>query len=438
MTDLSQAIAQLVDSLSTLSPIPHQLSVCFSWPEEVDPIEWLDAQPIYPKFYWQTRDGREEVMALGQVKTFTDPAAAENVLSTNQRIWGGRSFDGRTARNQRCLQSFFFLPQIEVARQDDTWTLTVNLGGDLLKTQAALSKVTMAHPTLSPPECHILSTEHSPSFPDWSAMIDRALTHIEQTDLQKVVLARKTSLSLDRPVSAAQLLKASRDQNRANFHFMLALDEKHCFVGSTPERLFNRHGQDLSTEALAGTIGRGKSAEDDLALAKWLLNDSKNVYENRLVVDDISSRLASHCQTLTIEKTPHLVRLRKVQHLKRAIDASLNKGVSSATLLDTLQPTAAIAGLPREDAVAFIVENEPFARGWYSGSVGYLSAECSEFCVAIRSALMMGDSLQLFAGAGIVPGSVAESEWKELDRKMSTLLSLLTPIPDSTLEKRAG
>ncbi|MCG6450744.1 chorismate-binding protein, partial [Vibrio parahaemolyticus] len=34
--------------------------------------------------------------------------------------------------------------------------------------------------------------------------------------------------------------------------------------------------------------------------------------------------------------------------------------------------------------------------------------------------------VQLFAGAGIVPGSVAEYEWQELDKKMSTLLSLIT------------
>ncbi|MDD1793013.1 isochorismate synthase [Enterovibrio sp. ZSDZ42] len=438
MTDLNQAIAQLVDSLSTLSPIPHQLRVSFSWSDSVDPIEWLDAQPIFPKFYWQTRDTRDEVLVLGQVKTFTDPLAAETVLASGQRIWGGRSFDGRTERNQRCLQSFFFLPQIEIVRQGEAWSITVNFGDDLLKTQAALSKLTLVPPPLSPPECHIISTEHSPSYPQWSNMIDRALTQIDQTELQKVVLARKTSLSLDRTVSAAQLLKASRDQNSANFHFMLALDAKHCFVGSTPERLFHRRAQALSTEALAGTIGRGASSEDDLALAQWLLNDSKNAYENRLVVDDISARLTDYCETLAVEETPHLVRLRKVQHLKRAIDAVLNPDVTSSALLDSLQPTAAIAGLPRESAVSFIVENEPFVRGWYSGSVGYLGTQQSEFCVAIRSALMMGDALHLFAGAGIVPGSDALSEWHELDRKVSTLLSLLKPLPDSTREKKAG
>jgi menaquinone-specific isochorismate synthase len=76
--------------------------------------------------------------------------------------------------------------------------------------------------------------------------------------------------------------------------------------------------------------------------------------------------------------------------------------------------------------MAFIQKHEPFARGWYAGSMGFISHQRAEFCVAIRSALVLGDEVQLFAGAGIVPGSVAEHEWQELDKKMSTLLSLIS------------
>ena len=57
-------------------------------------IDWLEAQPIFPKFYWQSRDTREEVVALGQLHTFVDPAPAYTILADDQRIWGGRSFDG--------------------------------------------------------------------------------------------------------------------------------------------------------------------------------------------------------------------------------------------------------------------------------------------------------------------------------------------------------
>ncbi|EDP57349.1 chorismate-binding protein, partial [Vibrio sp. AND4] len=112
-----------------------------------------------------------------------------------------------------------------------------------------------------------------------------------------------------------------------------------------------------------------------------------------------------------------------------SINAELKPGINGVQLLATLQPTAAVAGLPRTESMQFILNNEPFARGWYAGSMGYISHERAEFCVAIRSALVLNDQLQLFAGAGIVPGSIAEHEWAELDKKMSTLLSLISDLP---------
>ena len=82
-------------------------------------IDWLDAQPLFPKFYWQSRDTREEVVALGQLHSFVDPGSAYTILGEGQRVWGGRSFDGQHEKNRRCMSSFFFLPQIELIRFDE-------------------------------------------------------------------------------------------------------------------------------------------------------------------------------------------------------------------------------------------------------------------------------------------------------------------------------
>lgn len=426
MTALQTAVESLIVKIQQSTESTHRLTVKLDLPANTDLIDWMESQPLFPKFYWQSRDSREEVAALGQIKTFTDPMAAEKVLSDEQRIWGGRSFDGRTNRNRRCMPSFFFLPLLEVIRIDGSWQLAVNLsGGDKDKVLQGLAQITATASEVAEIKSKILGRSYAPDFTGWSAMIGNALEAISQKVFEKVVLARKTTLKLDVPVAPAQLLKASRGSNLNSFHFMMALDAKHCFVGSTPERLFLRQERDLQTEALAGTIGRSQDPSEDNRLAQWLMEDNKNRYENRLVVDDIVSRLVPRCESMKVAQTPELVRLRKVQHLKRSIDAQLNEQVYSADLLDSLQPTAAIAGLPRDKALDFITEHEPFARGWYSGAVGFLSRQRSEFCVAIRSALIMGEELHLFAGAGIVPGSTADSEWKELDRKTSTLCSLL-------------
>lgn len=429
MSYFHQAVTELIERVKDAEDGVNRLVLVLEEKPDFAFIDWLEAQPLFPKFYWQSRDTREEVVALGQLHTFVDPAPAYTILADDQRIWGGRSFDGQTGKNRRCMSSFFFLPQVELIRFDDSWSLAVNLTAEKHRTLAALHKLQFEVSTLLPVSAHIEHIEHTPVQSQWTELVDKVLQGIENNQFKKVVLARKSAVTLDRPLCAAQLLKSSYLNNHHSFHFLLALDKKHSFIGSTPERLYSRQGQELYTEALAGTIGRGSNASQDMELANWLASDTKNLNENQYVVDDIIDRLIPYSDDVHVEQDVRLVRLRKVQHLKRSIHAHLHKGINGVQLLGALQPTAAVAGLPREESMAFIQENEPFARGWYAGSMGFISHQKAEFCVAIRSALVLEDQVQLFAGAGIVPGSVADHEWQELDKKMSTLLSLISNHP---------
>ncbi len=81
-----------------------------------------------------------------------------------------------------------------------------------------------------------------------------------------------------------------------------------------------------------------------MELAHWLTHDSKNLNENQLVVEDIIESLAPHAEQIHTQREAQLVRLRKVQHLKKRIDAQLKSGVNGVQLLGALQPTAAVAG----------------------------------------------------------------------------------------------
>ena len=119
------------------------------------------------------------------------------------------------------------------------------------------------------------------------------------------------------------------------------------------------------------------------------------------------------------------MQLHKVQHLCVPIHAILNPNTTTKALLETLHPTPAVAGLPKQLALQFIEDHESYPRGWYAGTVGYIDAHKSDFSVAIRSALIAHKSIKLFAGAGLVKGSKARQEWQELDNKIQTILTLL-------------
>ncbi|MFP1980891.1 isochorismate synthase MenF [Lonsdalea quercina] len=394
---------------------------------------WLAAQTLYPQFYWQHRRDPEEAAACGAVCTFASASEAEAFLQREDldddvRLWGLNAFGYPTLAQAEPLDGYLFLPRITLLRQSERVVLRVNLFSavslrqDAENALKALRQLATAHP-LPPLAATVRLTAHHPEKTQWTDLIVQALAEIKAGALQKVVLARTTRLTLDRPLAAAPLMAASRAANHDCYHFMLAFTPDRAFLGSSPERLYRREGNRLETEALAGTVANDLDDRRADELARWLMQDVKNQNENQLVVDDIRQRLSQAATALEVLPLETL-RLRKVQHLRRAIRAKLLEAKDHACL-QLLQPTAAVAGLPRAAARDYLACYEPFDRGWYAGSAGYLSRQMSEFCVSLRSADVEGERLTLYAGAGIVAGSDPQQEWQELETKAAGLKSLL-------------
>lgn len=394
-------------------------------------LEWLSAQPCYPKFYWQQRDGHDEAAVCGDAYAFGDMQQAQAFIRQHRdipdlHIWGLNAFNGADAGGRAA--NALFLPRIELCRSGTTYWLrctlfsAVSLREEARRTRLFLRSLVASH-ALPPIMSRVVQLQHLPAEPQWNQLINRALKGIEQQQFDKVVLARKTTLTLSQPLNACAFLAASRAVNHHCYHFMLAFTPQQAFLGSSPERLFLRDHTELFTEALAGTVANHPDLQKARELGEWLLNDGKNQRENLLVVDDICQRLQGGAHSLDVMPA-EILRLRKVQHLRRSIHGELT-GADDAGCLQRLQPTAAVAGLPRQAAREFIAGHEPFDREWYAGSAGYLSTEQSEFTVALRSAAVKGHHLELYAGAGIVAGSDAAQEWQEIENKAAGLRTLL-------------
>jgi isochorismate synthase len=122
-----------------------------------------------------------------------------------------------------------------------------------------------------------------------------------------------------------------------------------------------------------------------------------------------------------------VVRLTTVAHLATEVTAALTEPLPTALeLAGLLQPTPAVAGTPRDAALAAIAALEPFDRGRYAGPVGWVDAAGDgEWAVALRCAELHGRRARLLAGAGIVPGSDPDAEWAETEHKLRTLLEVL-------------
>ena len=428
MHSITTALESLMRHLSQEMPAAPGIRIYdipFPLNDAFDALGWLASQPVWPQFYWQQRNGDEEAAVLGAVAAFSSLESAQQFLHQHDnhpdlRIWGLNAFEPQRGN--------LLLPRLEWRRCAGVASLRLHLYSDVsLREDAAqaIAFISSLAPVKPLPALRLNLTgeQHWPEKAGWIDLIKLATQTIAGEDLDKVVLARATDLQFSQSVNAAAVMASSRRLNLNCYHFFMAFSADTAFLGSSPERLYRRRDTALRTEALAGTVANHPEDHRAWQLGDWLMKDDKNQRENMLVVEDICQRLQGCTQTLDV-LPPQVLRLRKVQHLRRCIWTELNQADDMLCLMQ-LQPTAAVAGIPRELAREFIQQNEPFEREWYAGSAGYLSRRQSEFCVSLRSAKISANVVRLYAGAGIVRGSDPEQEWQEIDNKAAGLRTLL-------------
>jgi menaquinone-specific isochorismate synthase len=73
-----------------------------------------------------------------------------------------------------------------------------------------------------------------------------------------------------------------------------------------------------------------------------------------------------------------------------------------------------------------MLAEEGYDRGWFAGGIGVFQGDAGDVAIGIRSALVDGHKLYIYAGAGIVPGSDPDAEWQEIEAKMQNFLGLVT------------
>ena len=251
--------------------------------------------------------------------------------------------------------------------------------------------------------------------------------------VRKVVLARRSKLSLNAPVDSFALVSRLQARDPDAYQFVLKHPNGETFLGSTPERLFLSRKSRAVSEAVAGTRARGADDGEDAALAYDMLLSPKEHEEFAIVREEVRRALGQVAEGgnggVEVELEKGILRNVAVQHLYSRLSAPLAEGKNEADLIAALHPTPAVCGYPREAALSTLRKVESFDRGLYSGPLGWISAEGAEFAVAIRSALVhpSGDEVSLYAGVGVVGSANAQAEWHELNLKTKPLESLLAP-----------
>jgi isochorismate synthase len=256
--------------------------------------------------------------------------------------------------------------------------------------------------------------------------VRKALRHIEDGDLTKVVLARRLLVATEHPIDIPAALRSLAIRDPRGHSFAVKLPGR-TLIGASPELLVARLGSTVTANPLAGSAARSDDPVEDGRRATMLLRSAKDRREHAAVVDAIVANIRPLCTDIRVPAEPQLLPTATMWHLASPITARLrDESTSSLRLATALHPTPAVCGVPTERARALIGELEPFDRGFYAGMVGWCDARGDgEWVITIRCGEVTGDALLLYAGAGIVSGSAPAAELAETSAKFRTLLSAL-------------
>lgn len=260
----------------------------------------------------------------------------------------------------------------------------------------------------------------------WERAVDESLAAIRGGSVSKVVLARTLDVTLEGALDPVDLVEHLWAGNRGSHVFLFEPEPGSALVGAAPETVATLRDGVFHATAVAGSIRRGATPREQAELAARLLASDKDRAEQRVVRDDVVARLETVAHQIRTDPQPHVLTLARIQHLETEIRASVPAGTGILDLLRLLHPTPAVCGLPRDAALDFLATEEPFDRGWYAGPVGWFDGDGNGiFAPALRTAVLHEGVWRLFAGAGIVEGSVPALEWEETAIKFTPVLEAM-------------
>ncbi|HEX6970099.1 MAG TPA: anthranilate synthase component I [Micromonosporaceae bacterium] len=221
-----------------------------------------------------------------------------------------------------------------------------------------------------------------------------------------------------------------RTTNPSPYMYFLRFDG-FDIVGSSPEPHLKvtvaEDGARWATlHPIAGTRPRGRTPEEDSALAAELLADPKERAEHVMLVDLGRNDLGRVCVPGTVE-VPEFARIERYSHVMHIVSTVVGVLRPDRTAFDALAatfPAGTLSGAPKVRAMEIIEELEPTRRGVYGGTVGYFGFGGEmDMAIAIRTALIRDGRAYVQAGAGVVADSEPAAEEQETRNKAAAVLA---------------
>jgi isochorismate synthase len=265
---------------------------------------------------------------------------------------------------------------------------------------------------------------HAATESEFTAIVCDAIDFIREIGIAKVVVSRTASMPLPTNFDpVATFLSLCRRYPHA-FVSLVAIPGVGTWLGATPEVLLTLDDSGVMTMALAGTQRRPLA--QPLDAVQWR---RKEMVEQEMVGAYVRSFFAEAGVVNVQECGPQTVAAGSVVHLQTIFRVDLPEDerlVLANRVLDELHPTSAVCGMPKHQALEFILAHEGYDRSFYSGFLGPVHIQGqSSLYVNLRCMQLGAEQAHLYVGAGITADSDPEAEWRETALKAETMLAVL-------------
>jgi menaquinone-specific isochorismate synthase len=261
---------------------------------------------------------------------------------------------------------------------------------------------------------------------------------LQSNTVSKIVLARQANFQFSNLLNIRKLILTLLTTYPDCTIMMLKSDQSYL-IACSPEQLVKVSKQRVYCDTVGGTINNNQSE----------IQNTKLKHEHIIIREHIHDILKQFCHNIEFSEQPSIKNYLHLSHLYTYFSATTKKPLSVLQMAAALHPTPAVCGIPVQQAKNWIIENETFNRGLYSGFSGWLDAFAEgEMNVILRCAVLEESYKQreeqrkkqrdannnplftatLFAGAGIVKGSIDEDEWQETELKFKMLLSAIQQV----------
>jgi len=247
----------------------------------------------------------------------------------------------------------------------------------------------------------------------FEAMVARIVEYVHAGDAFQVVPSQRWSA--ESPVEPFSIYRGLRAVNPSPYMYFLDFEDFQL-VGASPEPLLTVTGRRVSTRPIAGTRPRGRSLEEDAALAAELLADEKERAEHVMLVDLGRNDLGRVCEfgSVEVETFMAVETYSHVIHIVSDVAGRLREGVGALDALRSVLPAGTLSGAPKVRAMQIIDELEPVKRGAYGGAVGWLSYGSElDTCICIRTVVVRDGVAHVQAGGGTVADARPDYEYEE-------------------------